>query len=377
MTTLDRHLLMRFLHAVLVYLVAGLGLYVVVDGFINLDAFQESAGETGLRGLLRHMGFYYACQSSLLLEMFGPTAAIMGVTTTLALLSKHGELHPLLAAGVPTYRLCVPFLVGLVLINALLIANQELVIPRIAVHIQGAHGSRAEDARNVEPCLSAAGIFISGAELYLKDRRLVMADFRLSPGPLTPDHISIVSREAVYLPALRGPTGQMRPAGWLLRDARPRLEELPLTDLGRRTILPQGGSRDLFIVCEVTFEELYNRSASFKLLSTKQLLSRTRRPVVSTGNARAQLLHLHGRLMRPALMISALFLVFPILVRRESRSLVTDIGMCTLVMATFFGLTQALKFISQAGLLSPELATWLPLFGSAGASVWLAPLIKT
>lgn len=377
MTTLDRHLLMRFLYAVLVYLIAALGLYVVVDGFINLDAFQERAGETRLKGLLLHMAFHYACQTSLLLEMFGPTAAIMGVSTTLALISKHGELHPVLAAGVPTYRLSIPFLVGMVLINAVLIVNQEYVLPRVAVHIQGQHGSRADDARDVEPCLSAAGIYLTGAHLFLKDKKLVLADFRLSPGALTPDFISIEAREAYYLPPVNRPGGEQWPSGWLLKEARPPVSEMNLTELGRHTLIPQAGSRDLFVVCEVTFEELYNRTASFKLLSTHELLARTRRPAVSTGNARAQLLHLHARFIRPALLLAALFLVMPVMIRRNSTSLVSNIGLCTLLMATFLGSTQALRFVSQAGLLSPELASWLPLIGAAGLGTWMAPMIKT
>ncbi|MCA9053133.1 MAG: LptF/LptG family permease, partial [Planctomycetaceae bacterium] len=220
---------MRFLHASAVYFIAALGLYVVVDGFINLDDFQHRNGQEGLVPLLVSMSQHYACQCSALLEMFGPTAAMMGVTTTLVLLTKHGELHPLLAAGVPTYRLAWPFVAGMILINGALIANQELVIPRIASQLQSARGAVGGEARQVESCLSANNIFITGSHLYLQDRRLESAEFRFSPGPLMREYQTLTAREAYFL----AEEGEW-PAGWLLRQARPFYVQLPLTEAGRQ-----------------------------------------------------------------------------------------------------------------------------------------------
>jgi lipopolysaccharide export system permease protein len=372
LTTLDRHLLMRFLYASGVFFIAALGLYVVVDGFINLDDFQHRHGAAGVSDLLKSMGWHYLCQSSALLEMFGATAAMMGVTTTLALMSKHGELHPLLAAGVPTYRLAWPFIAGMLLVNGLLIANQELVMPRIASQIQSTRGGGGSEARQVESCLSASGIFITGESLYLRKRLLEKAEFRFSPGALMTDFVSLTTRDAYFLPA----EGEW-PAGWWLREPRPLYASLPLTEAGRQVVVPLPKSNDLFIITEVTFEELYNRSASFKYLGTPELFARARKPATATGNARSLLLHLHGRFLRPAIMIASIFVVFPVLLRRESRSLVSNIALCTFLMAVIFGLTQGLRFISQSGLMSPELASWLPLLSSAGIGAWLSPVIKT
>jgi lipopolysaccharide export system permease protein len=371
LTTFDRHLLSRFLHAFVVYFVAALGLYVVVDGFTNLDGFQ-SAAEGGTLAMLSHMARHYAFQSSLLLELVGPTAGMLSVSTTLALLSKHGEIYPLLAAGVPTYRLAVPFVLGVILVNVALVANQELVMPRISSHLQGSHGDTAEDARQVEPCYSAAGIFISGQELYLTDNRLHEAEFRLSPGPLTAEHVCLTAANAFHLPQ----QGNW-PAGWLLKDASPKFDALRLTEVGRQIIVPQRESNDLFIKTEVTFEELYNRSTSFKFLSTAELFRRVRRPSLGTTSTRSQLLHLHSRFTRPIVMIVGVFLVLPVILRRDSWNLAANIGLCTLVLASVFGTTQALHFVSHAGMLSTELAAWAPVIGSAGLSAWLSPMIRT
>ena len=372
MTTFDRHLLFRFLHAFCVFFIAALGLYVVIDGFTNLDDFQHATRDQGVEALLWHMAQHYACHTCMLFELMGPTAATMGVTATLTLMSKHGELHPLLAAGVPTYRLTLPFVMGMTVVNGLLIANQELLVPIVAPHLQGNRSHRSDDARLVEPCLSTEGIFISGQELFLSTRRLIKPEFRIQPGTLASEYVTLSASVAYHFPA-----DEHGPAGWVLKGAKPRFHQLNLTDAGRRIIIPQAGSADLFIVTDVSLEELYNRNASFKFLSTSELLTRVSRPSLATGNALTQLLHLHGRFTRPIMLYLGIFMVFPVILRKESYSLVSSVGLCTLMLATVFGATQTLRFIGQSGLISPELATWLPLIGSAGLSAWLSPLTKT
>lgn len=397
MTTYDRHLLARFLHAFVVFFVAALGLYVVVDGFTNLDGFQAAVDaryrpDKGVKGapksaqpvadksqegskslaLLLHMAKHYLYQSSLLLELVGPTVAIASVMAVLALVCKHGELHPLLAAGVPTYRLSAPFLGGMLLVNVGLIANQEFILPRISTHLQGSHGETAKDARPVEPCMSASGIFISGKDLYLENRRLREAEFLFRDGPLANGFVSLRADEAFHYPA----QGKW-PAGWLLKNAAPRYDKLTLTDGGKQLVIPQRNGTDMFVVTEVTFDELYNRSTSFKFLSTAELLQRVRRPALGTTSVRAQLLHLHSRFLRPAMLIVAIFLILPLIIRREHTNLITNVALGTLLIGVVFGCSQALQFVSQAGLMAEQLATWAPLIGSAGLSAWMTPLVRS
>ncbi len=84
-TTFDRHLFHRFLYAFAVLFIASVGLYAVVDGFMNLDDFQKAAGEHGSMALLGIMGRHYVIQSSMLLDLLGPTVAVLAVMATLGL----------------------------------------------------------------------------------------------------------------------------------------------------------------------------------------------------------------------------------------------------------------------------------------------------
>ena len=70
MTTFDRYLLQRFSHVFLLLLVAMYGLFVVIDGFTNVDGFQQ--GETRAWDVLARMADYYLYQSSLFFDTIGP-----------------------------------------------------------------------------------------------------------------------------------------------------------------------------------------------------------------------------------------------------------------------------------------------------------------
>jgi lipopolysaccharide export system permease protein len=371
-TTFDRYLLSRYFHVFAVFFVAAMGLYVVADGFTNLDGFQRAAGEGGATVLLAMMGKHYLYHSSLLFELAGPTLAVMSTMCVLALTLKHGELHPLLAAGVPTYRVAAPLLVGVLTVNALLTANQEWIIPRIAQHLQGAHGDSSGDVQAPEPTYDTQlGIFIAGKELILKTQTLNRADFLL-PAPLLAEATIVHADQAVYVKAQKG-----QASGWLLKNVQPRFEQLRVTDAGAKVVLRHDSPADLFIRSELTFDQLSNRGTGYRYLSTSDLVWRIRHPSAGMATRRAQILHLHERLTRPIITLIGLFLVIPMIARRERLSLVTNVAVCMGVVGSVYGLAQGMLLFGNTGLLSPALCVWLPLICGASLSAWLSALVRT
>jgi hypothetical protein len=136
-TTFDRYLLYKYLHVYVILFVTLFGLFVVIDGFSNVDGFQQD-GQNTLE-VLTKMASYYAYQSSLFFDMIGSILSAIAVLIVFSLLQRHSEIHPILAAGIPTFRLLVPVLSGTLMVNTVLVANQELVIPRIS-HMSGTRG---------------------------------------------------------------------------------------------------------------------------------------------------------------------------------------------------------------------------------------------
>jgi lipopolysaccharide export system permease protein len=371
--TFDRYVLSRFLYLFAGFFAASLGLYAVVDGFTNLDGFQKATEGRGMGATIAFMAEHYVYQSAWVFDLIGPTLLSFSVIGVLALMIRHGEINPLLAAGVPTYRLVYPFLIGIVVVHAVLVANKELVLPRIAAHLTGSHGSSAHDGRRVESQLDRVNdIYISGRELVPATRTMSRPEFRLSPPTLVNEFTALQAREAKFWPQ-----SGSEPAGWLLKGVTPTFDELDLTERGRQEIFRQRNEDELFVATEISWDLLYSGGTAFTLLSTPDLIHRVQRPATGTPLLRAQLLHLHSRLTRPVLNIVGVFLVIPLVIRREARSLVTSIALCMAVLGLVVGLNEGFMFLGKAALIRPELAVWLPLMIGGGFAAWISPRVQT
>ena len=83
------------------------------------------------------MAEFYAYRASMFFDMTGPIVSVLAAMLAFSLVLRYGELNPVLAAGIPTYRLMIPLLWGTLFVNGAMIVNQEVIIPRIAEGIAG------------------------------------------------------------------------------------------------------------------------------------------------------------------------------------------------------------------------------------------------
>lgn len=370
-TTFDRYLLTRFLYAVAALFVAAIGLFSVVDGFMNLDAFQHSAEDSTALSLLGAMAWHYLLQTSVMIDLLGPTATVLGVLTTMALVMRHGELHPLLAAGVPAYRMAVPFVVGVILVNVVMVVNQEMIMPRIADELQGGYGEGDDAEKDVDAQYDPQSwIFVAAESLRLRDRTLIKPEFLL-PTPSIVDSVQQITGESSRFFPARG----RRPSGWLVKNPQPPIERLRLTEQGRRTIRPQR-SGSVFIVSNLTADQLYNRGGSYRYLSTPELLQRIQLPGSVTSTC-ACIMHLHSRLTRPIITLIGVFLVLPLIARREKMSLVQNVATCMATLGLVYGLSLGGSMLGQSALMKPEIAAWAPLVFGGGLCAWLTGCVRT
>jgi lipopolysaccharide export system permease protein len=364
-TTFDRYLLRRYLHVFLVFLLSTFGLFVVIDGFSNVDGFQED--KTNATDVMARMADYYLYRSSQFFDMVGPILSVIAVMVVFAMLYKNSELHPLLAAGVPTYRLVVPLLVGTAIITSLLMVNREFVIPRIAHHLRAPRNEEKAKTEDVQPMYDhASKIWIGGAELVRGTNRLKEAEFVLPPGianDLTPvrSPIATFHKEA-----------KNRPAGWLLHDVQPRRSALHLSEAGEKVLHAMPNEDQLFIATDVSFDQLSNRGQSFSYASTTELVRRVQNPSYGNSSVRSLALHVHSRLMQPMMGFILVFLAIPLIVRKEGRGLVSNIALCTGVMGAMFGVTQLGMYLGKVSLISPSLAAGAPLIISGTLAAWLS-----
>jgi lipopolysaccharide export system permease protein len=369
MTIFDKYVLKRFLHTFCVLFLATFGLYVVFDLFTNVDAFQADSKNTV--EMVKQIGTYYGYQAVQFFELIGTVLVVIAAMVVLAMMHKRSEVHPVLAAGIPTFRVAVPLVVGAVAVNGALIANQELLIPTVSHQLQSARGSEETERREVEPVHDHFNhmMRIDGETISPSTRTLHNAIFTL-PNPLVREVVTVSTPEAVYYPSSR------RGPGWLLKSAKESLQKALVTEKGREVILPTQ-TDDVFIVSKVSFDQLYNRGSNYKLLSAAQLVHRIRNPATGFIPIRAQGMHLHFRVTRPLINIATVLLTVPLILKRESRSLVTNMAVCTLVLGVFYGIMQASLYFGTASLMATDYAAWLPVVATGAAAAWFAPTVQT
>ncbi|MDB5386120.1 MAG: putative permease [Planctomycetaceae bacterium] len=369
---LDRYLLGRYWQGFIVTFLALFGLYVVLDVFSNLDEFSKTSG--GVIGIMREMAWYYLLRACSFFSTVGSMISVLGALMALALLLRHGELNPILSAGIPTYRLAVPLLMGNVFISLLLVANQELLIPRIANQLQVKPGQGSDTNEKIKPAWDYSNnIQILSGKLFFTDRRLADAEIVLPVPELVGQLTTVRSESAVY----RSKSETQVKAGWHLSKVRPRFEALLLTRLGKEVILPGDHEDDLFIVTTIDFDQLANRNKFFENLSTRELMENAHNPSFSLLSLRAQTVHLHSRMTLPLFNLLLVLMVVPVIVRKESRGLVTNMGISLGVTTFALGLQQCCAYLAQAGIIRLDLAAWLPVIVCGILSAWFSGFIRT
>ena len=370
MTTFDWYLLRRYLQLFFIFFLSAYGLYVVIDGFSNVDEYQK-AGE-GTLSVLARMGRYYFLQISVFFEMVGTIISVISVMTVFALLYKKSEIQPILAAGVPLYRLTRPFVIGTIFLNGLLIANQEFVMPRIAFAV-AARDTEENKGHPVEPVYDyKTHLHVDGYRLFIQEQRMTGAKFVLSVPELADELTTVKAEEATWLPA----TGT-RPAGWLLKNATPDFETLPLNEAGKKLVRAVRDSTDVFVITDVNMNQLFQRNRSFKTLSTPELISRINNPAYGSLALQNQTQHLHARLTRPFVTLISIFIVVPMIIRKETRNLITNMAWCTTLLIGAMLLTYVFEYLGSKHYFTPDLAAWLPLMICGAVAAWLSGVAQS
>lgn len=370
-TTFDRYLLKRYFHVFFIGFIATYGLYVVFDGFTNIDGFQTGVKDDSSTSLLMVMLEYYMYQSSIFFDMVSPILTVLAGVVVFSLMVRHGELNPVLSAGIPTYRLAIPLALATVIVNIVIVTNQELLIPRIADKVQAERGDLGSSSQFVEPVYDfSTRIMINGQALYLTESRMVNAEFVLSK-PTVHDFVTVKSGEAIYQKKTAD-----QPGGWLLKNARPNYEELEIAEFAKEMILPGEAADEIFIVSDVGCDQLCNRNTS-SLISTPDLIARINNPSFSDLSIRKQTLDLHSRLTRPFMNLIAVMVSIPFVLRKESRSQILNIAICACVMGVLFAISQCFFYMGTARVITPDQAAWFPVITCGALAAWFSNRVWT
>lgn len=370
-TTFDRYLLRRYLSSFFILFVTTYGLYVVIDGFTNVDNFQEGAESS--TEMLRRIGSYYGYRAFDFFDMIGSTLSVIGVVVVIAILQYQRELYPVLAAGIPTYRIILPLIVGALLVNGLLIANTELMIPQIALQLQNTRDGSVAEGKSMEAVQDyELHLNIDGDRIVPEKEAIRRARFILAAPFCVNELTTLASPLAIYYPE-----SETHPAGWMLHEADPPYEQLKLTEMGRERIFRSTRKDAVFVVSQVTFAQVFSNGGSYLYDSTPELVRRINSPALSSYSVSRLILHLHNRLARPFQNLIAVLVAVPLVIRKESRSLITNMAISAAVLVGLLALLQLGNFLASAEVITPDLAVWTPILFGGALAAWQSHEVLT
>jgi lipopolysaccharide export system permease protein len=146
MKILDRYVLISFLKNYLISFMVLIGLYIVLDMVFNFDELAEvqqkatsAGGISSVLSVLRNIGSYYFFQTFKIFVHLSGIIPIVAAAFTLIRLTRFNELTASLAAGVPLLRTAAPIILAGVILNVLLVADQELIIPQMIPQLVRKH----------------------------------------------------------------------------------------------------------------------------------------------------------------------------------------------------------------------------------------------
>lgn len=158
MKLLDRYIARQYLINVIALLVIFASFVVTIDVSLNFDRFVSAADrylkdESVQPGFVRRAVVTTLLIADLwwprLLQLFNYTLGLVMVGAmgfTFAQLVRGRELVGVLAGGIALHRVAVPIFVTSLALSGVQIANQELVIPRIAAMLVRDHGDAGKRA---------------------------------------------------------------------------------------------------------------------------------------------------------------------------------------------------------------------------------------
>jgi lipopolysaccharide export system permease protein len=356
-------------------------MYVVMDMVFNFDEILVPRGQAASAGVnvlavIKDVADYYFYQSFRIFVAMSGVIPVVAAAFTLLRFSRFSELTAFLAAGVSLQRIAVPIIVASVVLNALLVVDQEIVLPTMIPKLTRTR----DEMHEVNKADSAYRI----STMQVGRRALLMAARYHPPtrtGTASMEDIDLWDRDEDFKPVTHIFADQaiwdQRQQQWVLVNGRRvtgllpdqiHSDEIPIT----------------VMKADVTPEQiaLYHNSEFVDLLSTRRIDELIARPKSYGVNNLYKVKYL--RATQPFMNVILLLLAIPTVLTHDPKSLKRAASKCLLLT----GLAMGSVFLAQQIASNPPigpvwtnawplLLAWTPLFIFGPLSVWLMTRVKT
>jgi lipopolysaccharide export system permease protein len=364
-TRIDRYLLMIYFRVLAICFLSISGLLIIVHVFNNLTEFIEY-GEAQ-DGIVRVLIEYYGPYTLTIFERLSGLLALLALLFAISWIYRTNELTALLAAGITKRRIMRPLMIASACVIGTAAVSREFWIPLYQDRLdRKPQDLKGDLPRPVRPTPDRQlGIHFNGRHLLPTKHELVAPIIRVHAGPL-----SSLGRQILAETAIATDATPDHPAGYLIKGVsvprdidqvpsiRSEVDSQPL--LLTRIDAPWLGPGECFLVSRVAFDTLRGGSGWKQFASTAELIANLRSgEAPSADELRVQI---HSRFVRPAIDWTVLLLGIPIVLTRPDRHMFWVAGVCILMVGGFTAVVMGLSAAGSSGyLLSPVVATWLPL----------------
>jgi len=364
-TTLDRHILERFL-AILAGCLVSFFTLVAVYEFIQLleDIIQRG------HPVLLAFG-YLAYRVPWIFSQVLPMSCLMACLLTFGIMSRFNEVTAAKASGTSIYRLAIPVLVVTFAISVLGYVNYDYIVPssnQQAIQIK-------DTIRGRSPRSYRAGdrrwVFGEGGRLF------TFRNYLAPPIPVLPS-AGAGTFEGFSIYELDPATFQMRARTYAKSAAR-EAGRWVLRDGWTREFHPDGEFFERFAIKTADYPE--GPDYFIREWKTPEQMNFTElRKVVANlarrGYATQELtVDLYGKTSYPLVPLTLVIIALPFCFRIGRKGSLYGVGIAIVLAATYFLMFSATSALGSAGVMPAFLAAWAPNILFAGAGTYL--LLRT
>jgi lipopolysaccharide export LptBFGC system permease protein LptF len=350
MKTLDKYVAKNFLIGYCIAFCVLIGLRVIIDLFVNLDEFTEHA-DLGALAVIKNILTFYSLNITLYFRDFAGMITVVAAAFSLGKMVRSNEFVAMMASGVSLKRMISPIVLLSVLLTALLVIDQELLIPPLGdVLVRGHDDIPGRESYSVRLITDNEGSLIFSPRFEVETSTLhnptILKRRKMANGLFWETTGWISAERAVYNPK----TGR-----WDLINGR-LIEKGSL--MGVQPVAFYAGSL-------VPKDIPVRRKAEYKaLLSWSQLAA-----LQAHGPSIKDLAQLysqkHFRVTDPIINFAMLMVCLPILVCRDPKSMKSAVMISFAVTGACLITTFICKMLATEAVFyraMPEFWAWLPVF---------------
>ncbi len=343
MKIVDRYLIRGFLSPLIYCIVLFTVLFIIVDGFNNLNDFLKY--NISLKIILT----YYLYLFPLLLVQIAPIAALVSILYVLGNLNRHNEISALKASGVSAFQILSPYLFMGILLSASILLISETLVPYSSINSTSIReGLIQKGSENNERA-------IKNVTLYGKKNRIIYArEYDVLTQTLR-DIVILEDRpDQILASKLTAEKAHYENGAWVFY----KVIKYDVDDKGDILGEPLVAEKLDFDMPEKP-EDFIRQALQVEFMSARQLKDYIHHLKGTSRKLTRRLwVDFHYKIAFPFISFIVMLIGAPLAMKTERGSAMVGIGTSLMIVILYYGIASVCLAVGKGGFISPFLAAW-------------------